>query len=330
MKKKERAIVFTSDRGFIVPTLVAAAQIMAQKEVIDIADILIFLVDIDNHESSLIKMAFPDDDIKFINMNSKNYMFGKDVHFSPTHVPPSALARLVTGNDIPENYSNLLYLDGDIQIVGPIIDLVLFDVPEGKILAAADRSYIKAPELTNTARRMRDYLNGIGIRDRTRYFNSGVMACTRLTWIDVGQEAFDYFLNHSKKCRYHDQSALNAVCMPRQIPLDPKYNYMSTYAECESHGMITPCIIHFNGAEKPWFAKSRPWKGFFIDVYEKFLKQHPELEIFPLFPEKSHSEAVDLRAERNWKKLRMVTPWRLYTRRRRIRRYVNQTRLLPY
>lgn len=322
---KNRAIFFTTDRGFLVPTLVAATQVLNQPDVRAIADIFVFLVGFSEPEANEIRREFRDQPIIFQTSSPSRYSMPDEAVFRKTHVPPSALARLTVGRNIPEHYKHLTYFDGDIQIVGSILDLIRFDVPEGLILGATDRPYVKIPENDASARTTRDYLKCIGIKDPRDYFNSGVLSATRDTWISLSDKALQYFLQHSDRCRFHDQSALNAISVGHRLALSPRYNYVSTYAECEAEDMISPAVIHFTGAQKPWFADSRPWRGRFKESYAAILQAHPMLRDFPFMPDAEHMERTDRDGERAWKLLRLITPWRVPLRRRRIRRYLRET-----
>jgi len=325
---KDRAIFFTADRRFIVPTLVAAKQIHRQADVMTLTDILIFLVDFNDHDLTLIQRNFAHTGLIFIPTSSSRYTLPENASYRLTHVPASALARLTVGPDIPEQYKHLIYMDGDIQIVGSLLDLVTCDVPDNRLLAAADRPYVKIREKDKTAAETRHYLSEINVRTPEHYFNSGIMACTRSTWLDISQAALEYFFSHSEKCRFHDQSALNAVTQDRYLAMSPKYNCVSTYTESGMTSAVKPAIIHFTGAQKPWFAKSRPFKGRFIKTYKDFLATYPDLKAFPFIPSDEHSKDVDHHADRSWKLLRLVTPWRIPLRKYRMRRYLRKTRFM--
>lgn len=280
---KKTAIILVTDGGFLVPTLVVCKQLAARSAVTDIADIIVYLVDVDDNTRLKLKSEFKYAGIYFEPLTSKSFVPGKDVYFHQNHVPVVSLARLALSESISRQYENILYLDGDLQIVGDVSPLVRYVVPEGKI--AVCRGALWLENITENEH-WRSYLSGLGGVDANQYFNAGVLAFRRETWSDLAPRALQFFFDNSKQCERHDQSALNAVCKGRTVELAPAYNFHSPYAALYVQHSYRPAIIHFTGPNKPWKYAGLPWGTQFMHSYTELLGQHPFLNDFLSVPGK--------------------------------------------
>ncbi|MBY0407303.1 MAG: hypothetical protein K2Q01_06385, partial [Rickettsiales bacterium] len=209
---------------------------------------------------------------------SKSFMPKDGTVFHANHVPVVSLARLVLNETIPAQYENVIYLDGDLQIVGDVTPFLQYEVPEGKIAAGRGGLWMDDDVEEGRDSWNRDYLNGIGGVSPQQYFNAGVLAFRRSTWNEIAPKALAFFFEHSQLCLRHDQSALNAVCKGRVVELAPKYNFHSEYANLYAQCSYKPCIIHFTGANKPWRYSGLPWGTQFMQSYRDTLDAHPVLK----------------------------------------------------
>lgn len=326
---QKTAIIFVADRNFLVPSILATLQISRQKDTMSVSDLFLFITDLNSEDFQTITNIAKNHGIKTINLDlNKVLNEGQSLSFRKTHISISALGRFFAGSYIDSKYENILYIDGDVQVVGSIFDLASADIPDGKILGVIDRQFLKAKERDKSGVKTREYLKNLGVLHEKDYFNSGILAARRETWINLCKEAFDYFIDNSEGCMFHDQSALNAVCVGRRLPLSPKYNFTTMFAENNVLDIVQPSIIHFTGAEKPWFSKARPWRGRFMSSYADLLKQFPQLEAFYSLREYFHSSGqsglskIDRHANRMWFLTRILTPWRIVLRRRRLVNYL--------
>jgi lipopolysaccharide biosynthesis glycosyltransferase len=269
-------VVFVTDIGFLVPSLVAAKQLVAQG-IHKIADIVIYTVNVD---ADLIAALSRDPATRHIRFESLPYdLFAPppEVNFHKSHVPVTSLARLALQEVIPATYDGIVYIDGDVQIVGDVSALVKCRVPEGKILAGRGSAWLdigRSAGLKTPA----DYLAGLGGVSETDYFNAGVLAFSRTTWSMAAPKALQFFFDHSDVCIRHDQSALNAVFNGNVIGLAPRYNFHSVYADLHVQDRYKPSIIHFTGPKKPWGHVSPPWGSRFQRSYRRLVSELPVLE----------------------------------------------------
>jgi lipopolysaccharide biosynthesis glycosyltransferase len=290
---KSKLVVFVTDRGFLVPSLVAAAQLVEFGH-LDRADIVIYTVDLDDHVLSSLKRKY-ENKIRFEALATRSFMPSETVSFFSNHVPKAALARLALHEVIDKRYEDIVYLDGDIQIVRPITALLDYSVPEGKISAGRGSAWLD--KYATGGRATPDgYLESLGGVAPEDYFNSGVLAFRRSTWQIEAPRALSFFMENSGICIRHDQSALNAIFFGRVVHFAPAYNFHRAYSRLFLQDVYSPAIIHFTGSDKPWNSQALPWGGQFIGKYRNFMQMHPELAGY--LPVSEHGPGLAVLAKR--------------------------------
>lgn len=280
----KRACIYVTDKGFLVPSLVSALQLYKSGSTKKSdADILFFLLDISDDYIEKLSNSFGQFGMKFISIDNDSLKLPHDISFREGHVPKSTLARLILSKYIPENYENLLYIDGDTQILSDISELIEAKIPEGHIGAINGSLW-----LSDTYQREWNtkYLNRLGIKSTSDYFNAGVLAFTCKTWLEYGPKTLEFFINNSEACYHHDQSALNAVFFNKRVIIEPAYNYHTEYANLYLHGKYKPKIVHFTGRDKPWLYPVTPWGMEFTQPYIEILSEYPFLLEFMSMPKK--------------------------------------------
>jgi lipopolysaccharide biosynthesis glycosyltransferase len=271
---KSKLVVFVTDRGFLVPSLVAAMQLVEFGH-LNHADIVIYTIDLNDGILSWLKKKF-ENKIRFEALATRSFLPSETVTFFANHVPKAALARLALHDVIDKSYQDVVYLDGDIQIVRPITGLLDYSVPEGKILAGRGSAWLDK-YATDSRATPDGYLESLGGVAPEDYFNSGVLAFRRSTWEVEAPRALSFFMEHSDICTRHDQSALNAIFLGRVVHFAPAYNFHRAYSRLFLQDVYSPAIIHFTGSDKPWNSQALPWGGQFIEKYRNFMQVHPEL-----------------------------------------------------
>lgn len=276
---RNRLVFFTTDAGYLFPTLSAAVQVVRQPAVAAAADVGVFLVGLDAKTSAYVREEFEPYGLIFFNLDPAEYIVPDYAIFAEGHVPPSALARLVVAGHIPARYEHLVYLDGDIQIVGDIMPLVGRDVEPGKVLAATDANVVCSSAKGGYGSSIRSYAGKLGVERVDLYFNSGVMAFRRKTWATIGPAAMSFLRSNTALCKYHDQSALNAVVGSRREILHPSFNYAPLFDRLAVNDP-KPVVIHFFGRSKPWQRACALWGGRWYASYEALAADHPFLYDF--------------------------------------------------
>lgn len=265
------AAVFVTDRGFLVPSLIAARKLVKFR-INKYCDIFIYLIDDDKELIKRINCDFGKY-ISVVHLDDNTFIPKNSELFFKNHVPYSTLARLTIGKFIDKQYKNIVYLDGDIQIIQDPLPLFQTPVPDGYICAAPGAAWIN--ELENIPQY--DNIIELGISPIT-YFNAGILAFNRSTWLEKSSEALEFYMNNMQKCRVHDQSALNYVFKGKVKPLSPLFNFHHVYFEARAHEYISPYIIHFTGSAKPWSGFPFPWFACFRSEYKEFLDQYSYLQ----------------------------------------------------
>jgi lipopolysaccharide biosynthesis glycosyltransferase len=270
---KSKLVVIVTDGGFLVPSLMVAAQLVGFGHLSQ-ADIVIYTIDVDDSVLSCLKKKY-ENRIRFEALATRSFMPSETVGFFSNHVPKATLARLALHEVIDKRYEDIVYLDGDIQVVRAITGLLDYSVPEGKILAGRASAWLDkyAPDNKATPD---GYLESLGIAPED-YFNAGVLAFRRSTWEVEAPRALSFFMEHSDICMRHDQSALNAIFIGRVLHFAPAYNFHLAYSRLFLQDVYSPAIIHFTGSNKPWDSQALPWGGQFIGKYRNFMQMHPEL-----------------------------------------------------
>jgi hypothetical protein len=235
-------VTYVTDQGFLIPTLVSAGQV--RRQVSDIADVVVAVTGLSQEDYGPVAAVISDLGLVPIHMDHLSLPEG--AHWNAGHVPISSLGRFFLPAYLPARYRHVVYIDGDTQITGDVRPLVLYDVPEGFVAVAPDCGWMRRYAWLFKE----EYLRGLGLRNPADYFNAGVLAFARPTLESTMREAMDFFLANSTLCRFHDQSALNAVMRDRKLWLSPRYNFLAPYRDTGLERIFEPVIRHFNGPEQ--------------------------------------------------------------------------------
>ena len=244
-----RVITFVTDRGYLAQSLIAASQLAAQPEVVAIADIILYLIDIPDAEQSAIQTALGASRFNFRFLDSKRFLSDSVDRLPDLHVPHSTLGRLVLDAEIPPHYDTIIYMDGDIQIIGKVAALIAHDCAPGTVLAGCDRL-----DHGGKYGNPQYYLDGLGVAQPRDYFNAGIMMAPRAAWRTFTAAALDFLTRNPESCKHYDQSALNAAVGAHREWLPPEYNFTTWFQQADpAHATTSPRIVHFTGPLKPEF-----------------------------------------------------------------------------
>lgn len=267
----ECAICYAADPKYLLPSIISAAgvrrSVPAHK-----ADIYIFL---DGEDDELVARINRQLEPLHITVNAMGPTFLAELAsqqikgYGDGYISKTTLARFYIGQLVPASCRQLIYLDGDTLMRGDVSPLVDHEVPEGRVAAVEDIFSFRANRWTKNGRRLQAYFEGLGVTPKNGYFNAGVFAVSRKTWLKVGAEAFTFFKTQRARCMYHDQSAMNAVTGDRRLRLSLKWNFQSPARFMGIEPWVHPKIYHFNQAMKPWMGSCKPW----TDVYPKYMAE---------------------------------------------------------
>jgi lipopolysaccharide biosynthesis glycosyltransferase len=194
------------------------------------------------------------------------------------HYTLDTWTRLWVEEFFPADVNRVLYLDGDIVVVGGLARLWRTDLG-GALLGAVD--------IPGSQRGVSHH----GMHAEDGYFSAGVLLIDLDQWRKTGalETVLDYVSAHPERCPDVDQDALNACFHARRRRLEYKWNAIWPFfreplalplgrAEIEAVRREAQ-IIHFNGASKPWsYFCDHPRKA----EYERYLRMTEWRDFVPL------------------------------------------------
>ena len=193
-------ICFTTDRGYLFPTVVSAIQARAHSSR-RLADVAVYCFAAETQETKDFAEACAAEGVAFTCLDPR-VIDGS----------PAAFARLFLDRFVPQQYRHFLYIDGDTQIMEPLDPLILAHVPPGHFLATTDPVAFKYRRTADAPRELQDYLGRLGLTAVQQYFNSGVLRINREGWSEIGREAFKISaVTNTHAFHFWDQDGLNAV-----------------------------------------------------------------------------------------------------------------------
>lgn len=301
----ECAVCYSCDINFLLPSVVSAISLrkfVPSKK----ADIFIFAVDTDEAIITELNRMLAPRHIFVMAMKSSLYT-GFDVEkFNKTGVTNATLARFFLDEVLPRSTRRIVYIDGDTWVHTDPSRLIEAIVPEGRFAAAEDMISLRYNRWNPRGRLYISYLQDLGISiKRDGYFNAGVFAVSRQTWRTIAAEAFAFFRSNIEICKYHDQSALNAIMRGRRLRLSAKWNFQTPLRYLPIEERIKPSIHHFHSYPKPWMGPCEPWKDYF-QAYETAFKPFEALQL-PI--KRMYAAEIEAHNNVNWRKsLLMKSP----------------------
>lgn len=168
------------------------------------------------------------------------------------------------------NADKCLYLDADIIVQGSISELVNTDLQETYLAAVENPGFRRHLEL--------------GMKQESRYFNSGVMLLNlrKLRSVGIKERVVAFVRENREAIHFVDQCGLNGIVDGDWIILDERYNFQSsmlTGSEDRIKFVVPdPVIIHFTGSSKPWQLNNKhPFKK----LYWHYRNKTPYKSHFP-------------------------------------------------
>lgn len=233
------------------------------------------------------------------------------------------MARFFLNDLVSPTYTDYLYLDGDIHILGSLEPLLDADVPDGHFLAANDPMTFLLVDSTSQSRDLADHLRSLGLtlEQSLRYFNSGVLRIKSKGWEEIGKKAWEKVRRSQKVSRFPDQDILNIVAMDRRLPMSLTWNYPVFMRNALVEKEIQPRIKHFMSSPKPWEGAFPPWTADECLPYADALQRYPSLEPYSI------RMAAHYRTLYQWhqrrKQVSELMTWGFGKRRARILNYEN-------
>lgn len=321
------AVVILTDAGFLVPSLVLAGQIANDPRYAKICDVLLFLIDLDLDLAERASEAVGSSRVIVQRVTSGDIGLPVGSSNFAGHVPVSCLARLAMSDLLPSDYGSVVYLDGDVRVVGDIEPLLTLEVADGQIAACAENFILVEGRRGDRPEWLGSILGKVGLTTARDYFNSGVMAFNRQTWAALGPEAMRYYKANEEFCQHHDQSALNAVLAGRWQRLPLGYNFQSFFQSVISASGLDKRLLHFSSSPKPWSSPRSVWPTAMSDPYREFAQRFPELGKTLSVYDAAMKPGEARSALRQARRL-LGNPRRQLTQADNLSRYVSETRFI--
>ncbi len=192
-----------------------------------------------------------------------------------SHITCATYFRLFAALLLPDEVHKVIYLDGDMVVVGDIRPLWNLDMDGVAV------SGVRGPRSSYS-----DICRYLGYSEEYGYFNAGVLVLNLDYWRthDTTEKVLKFVEDHHAYLPMMDQDALNGALYDEKKMLPDRYNYMTmfflrknweSYAderrqECIEEGG-KKVILHYLGRVKPW--NYRYFGGPFHSEWEKFRRK---------------------------------------------------------
>lgn len=269
----KHAVTYICSAGYLFQTVVSAIQ--ARAHVSDGADVIVVMLRdglaTAGDAESLFAPVCSENGIVFVAVDNDRLE-----GFGP------AYARLFLDRFLPPDVEELLYLDGDTQILGSLDALMFADPPPDGVLGARDPVVFIQEAVPSYRGGIDEWWDASGI-DRTiraRYINSGMMRLSRLALGTLRQGALSLHVTKGDSVRYGDQDLINLALGNRVDLVSMEWNFPGFLLDSQVSERIEPRILHFMSDPRPWNAPLWPWGRRYFEPYRELVERYPALRPF--------------------------------------------------
>jgi lipopolysaccharide biosynthesis glycosyltransferase len=189
-------------------------------------------------------------------------------------------SRLLLDEFLPEQVEEVLYLDGDTQVVQDINPLVRASTPVGGVLAAVDPMVF----IRRSHKALKNRIDGwwdssdLSAETRQRYVNAGVLRVSRRDLAGLREQIFRDYGDRLRDFHFLDQDAINLACGDRIDTISMSWNFPGFLLDTQMVEITPPRIVHFMSNPRPWHAPLSPWGHDYYRPYSDLVREHPDLE----------------------------------------------------
>jgi lipopolysaccharide biosynthesis glycosyltransferase len=186
---------------------------------------------------------------------------------------PFVYSRMFIDEFLPEHYTDILYMDGDTQIIQDITPLLQMKLRPGFICGARDPMVFlnKAEALPNN---LKTEISRFG----DDYINAGILRFDRTTWASLSKEALALKYRSTSKPTFEDQTVINTVAQHRIEFASLSWNFPGFIIGYGFEEHINPKIVHFMSDPRPWEGAYAPWGRKWAAPYNDLLQLYPSLQ----------------------------------------------------
>lgn len=194
--------------------------------------------------------------------NSNFYVYVVNVNLvkdfpKAAHITLPTYYRLQSCNILPKSVHKILYLDGDMIVVGDIRPLWGINLDGYAFAGAEDMDSVFGECYTR-----------LGYDPKYGYSNAGVSLYNLDYWrkYNISEQLMQLIANSPEIIKWMDQDAMNALLHGKRYRLPQRYNFQTlflsshwwrAYSDEQRNDIKSECrnvvIVHYNGVDKPWY-----------------------------------------------------------------------------
>jgi lipopolysaccharide biosynthesis glycosyltransferase len=257
---RQSCVCYIANEGYLFQTLTSALQ--AKRLAGSAFDIV--LVNLTAHPTS-------ETDIVAGICEKNNIVF---ITMAPTFLEnlPFVYSRMFIDEFLPDRYLDILYMDGDTQIIKDISPLLRMPLRPGFICGARDPMVF-----LNKAGALPDNLKAEIKKFGDDYINAGILRFDRATWSSLSKEALALKYASTSKPTFEDQTVINTVAQHRIEFASISWNFPGFILGYGFEEHFTPKVVHFMSDPRPWEGAYAPWGRKWAAPYDDLLQTYPSL-----------------------------------------------------
>lgn len=270
-------IVFSTDTNYIMPTGVMITSVSLNNQNVDITFHALIDNSVTEEQRRQLERILAENDrhqIEFYVMDASRFTSLPKLGEVKAYITQATYYRLFLPEILPDDIERVLYLDGDIAVIGSLSELWNTELDDYAVGGVTDMSEA-----------LQEY-SRLGYPSEFGYFNAGVLLINLKYWRENKVvDAFQRIMAETpERIKFHDQDVLNISFYDCKKQLNLKYNLQNGFLykkefwqiDCQKYeqsvmeAVRQPVIIHYTARIKPWFVDcENPLKGEWIKYYKK-------------------------------------------------------------
>lgn len=217
--------------------------------------------------------------------------------------------RLFLDRMLPADVEEILYLDGDTQVVGSLDALVFAEPPARGAIAVRDPIVFIRESVPAFAKEIDEGWDRASLPAsvRSRYLNSGMLRLSRDTLAQLRDDALTIQRERGSSLRFADQDAINLALDDRVDVVSMEWNFPGFLLDSNISRLVDFRIIHFMSDPRPWNATLWPWGSTYHQPYVDLVERYPDVR--PFWDRATGTQLVRFRAQQAWKRLNERPRW---------------------
>jgi lipopolysaccharide biosynthesis glycosyltransferase len=263
---RQRAVCYTATSGYLFSTVLSALQARAHTDAATVSVVVCLIADAPSEEQDVFQSVCDQNGIDFV-LVPVSVLRG----LHPTY------ARLFLDEMLPGEVEEILYLDGDTQVLAALAPLLEAQPPAGGVLAVRDPMVFLRQISPSLRRKIDGWWDESEIPDvlRTNYVNAGVMRISRPVVPELREGVLDLIQAQGRMLHFKDQDAINLVLGTKIAPVSLAWNFPGFLLGSRLESAVTPRIIHFMSDPRPWDGPLPPWGAKHHKPYLDLTRQYP-------------------------------------------------------